>query len=347
MSADLSSHRYQSLALQVRCQAVNQLNVEAARLAIFSSIERIGRQISASKRFLGQDVRLVVLPEYVLTGFPWGEGASEWRAKAALDPTGPEYEALGRLAQDSNVFLAVNAYETDPHFPELYFQGQLVFAPSGDCILRYRRLISMYSPSPYDVWEAYLDAYGSDAIFPVADTEIGRLAPIASEEILYPEIARAFAVRGAEIFVHSSSEVGSPVATPKKVCRMARAIENLAYVVSANTAGIDGTDIPTEAADGWSAIVDYRGLVMAEANQGETTTANAAIDIAALRAYRRRPGMGNMLARQPMQLYADTYASRTIAPAGSLGQGKAPASPLFYRDRQMQVIERLDKAGLI
>src|SRR2546430_2207941 len=77
-------------------------------------------------------------------------------------------------------------------------------------VLRYRRLLSMFAPSPWDVWDAFLDRYGIDAVFPVATTEIGRLAAIASEEILYPEIARAHAVKGAEILLHSTSEAGSP-----------------------------------------------------------------------------------------------------------------------------------------
>ena len=48
------------------------------------------------------------------------------------------------------------------------------------------------------------------------ETEIGRIAAIASEEILYPEIARALALRGAEVFIHSSSEAARPSALPSK-----------------------------------------------------------------------------------------------------------------------------------
>ena len=91
---------------------------------------------------------------------------------------------------------------------------------------------------------------GLDGVFPVAKTEIGNLAAIASEEILYPEIARAHALRGAEIFVHSSSEIGSPMATPKMIAKRARAFENLTYVISANTAGILDTALPEASADG-------------------------------------------------------------------------------------------------
>lgn len=343
---------YMALALQVTCQAVNNCPDKAtARARMLASIARIRTQVIASKRFIGPDVRLVVLPEYFLTGFPMGESPAEWSDKAALDMDGPEYAALGEMAQAADSFIAGNAYERDPHFPGLYFQASFVVAPDGRVVLRYRRLISMFAPSPYDVWDRYINVYGADAVFPVADTEIGRLSAIASEEILYPEIARAHALRGAEIFVHSSSEVASPLPTPKNVAKQARAIENLAYVVSANSAGIADIAIPAASTDAGSKIIDFRGQVLAETGYGESMTANATIDPAALRAWRRRPGMGNMPARLPLPLFAQAYAGAQAqlrnGMLGPDGQVIPPDGPAFYRERQSRVIDALDKAGLI
>jgi predicted amidohydrolase len=222
---------YLALPLQTACHAVNgAADAAEARPMMAASIQRIGAQIQASKRFIGPDLRLVVLPEYVLTGFPMGEAAAVWSAKAALEIDGPEYQALGAIARAADIFLAGNAYEQDPHFPGLYFQTSFVIAPDAKVVLRYRRLISMFSPSPYDVYDRYVGVYGAEALFPVAETEIGRLAAIASEEILYPEIARAHALRGAEVFVHSSSESGASIPTPKGIAKPARAIENLAWM---------------------------------------------------------------------------------------------------------------------
>lgn len=172
----------------------------------------------------------------------------------------------------------------------------------------------MFAPTPHDVWDRYLEIYGLEAVFPVVDTEIGRLACIASEEILYPEIARCLLMRGAEVFLHATSEVGSPQLTPKNVAKLARAIENIAYVVSANSAGIADIDIPFASADGGSKIIHYEGYVLAEAGYGESMVANATIDIAALRAYRARPGMNNYIARQRFELFAESYAKYSIYP---------------------------------
>ena len=337
--------------MQTTCFAVNRLaDTAQARARMMESIARIAGQIAASKRFIGPDVKLVVLPEYFLTGFPMGDAAAAWAEKAAIAPAGPEYAALGQAAKAADVFLSGNAYEADAHFPGLYFQTSFLIAPSGEVALRYRRLVSLFGPSPYDVYDRYVEHYGADSLFPVAETEIGRIAAIASEEILYPEIARALALRGAEVFVHSSSEVGSPLLTPKNIAKQARALENLAYVVSANSAGIEGTPIPAASTDGSSKVVDYKGMVLAEAGYGESMVANAELDLSALRRYRRRPGMGNMLSRQPTALWAEAYGGIEVqARNGMLGPDGQPTAPdaAWYAARQRRVIERLAEKGVI
>ncbi|MGP1275239.1 MAG: nitrilase-related carbon-nitrogen hydrolase [Caulobacterales bacterium] len=345
-----SGPAYIALALQSLCAAVNDCaRPEEARERVMASIARMSREIAGSKAFIGDGVRLVVLPEYALTGFPMGETAAQWRAKAAFDPDGREYAALAELAVKHQVYLGGNAYETDPHFPDLYFQACFVLSPAGDTVLRYRRLISMYAPSPYDVLDAYLDAYGEDALFPVADTEIGRLAAIASEEILYPEIARCHAMKGAEVFIHPTSEAASPLATPKNIAKQARAIENIAYVVSANTGGMTGTPIPQNSADRGSKIVDPRGLVIAEAASGPSMCAYGEVDIALARRLRHRAGMPNLLARTPAALYAREYARAQLHPANSLladGEVSVPGRE-FYKARQQRVIDTLAERGII
>ncbi|MEV0378910.1 nitrilase-related carbon-nitrogen hydrolase [Nonomuraea sp. NPDC050643] len=328
---------FTALALQMETRAVN--GAADPRAEIRAAIGRIGEQVRGSKAWLGPGLRLVVLPEYVLTGFPLGESLAEWRDKAALDPGGPEYAELAEIASRHEVFLCVNAYERDEHFPELYFQATVILAPDGAAVLRYRRLHSMFSPSPYDVWERYLDVYGIDGVLPVARTELGNLAAIASEEILMPELARALALRGAEIFCHPTSEASSPMLTPKAVARRARAAENLAYVVSANSGGLSGIAIPGDSTNGGSELVDPQGRVLAQAGAGESLVAAAELDLAALRRLRLRPGMGNLLSRVKTGLWAEEYARHDVERPGGLSGGARDRS--WFRTRQAEAIERL------
>ncbi|MEL7188639.1 MAG: nitrilase-related carbon-nitrogen hydrolase [Pseudomonadota bacterium] len=346
---------YSALAIQLTARSLERFpDTQAARASMLEHISEIKGQIRASTIFVeqysGKPVKLVVLPEYLFTSYPARISIPDFASRVGWEKDGPEYEKLGAIAERLGVYLAGNAYETDEAFPEFYFQTCFIVSPSGEVVLRYRRLISMFAPSPHDIWEAYLDKYGLDAVFPVARTAIGNIAAIASEEILYPEIARALALRGAEIFCHSSSEVGSPTPTNKDVAKQARAFENLAYVVSANTAGISGTAMPQASADGNSQIIDWKGKVIAQSGSGETFSAFSTIDLAALRDARRTPAMTNYLARQRPALIAQAYA----AAAGNFEQedmtvdGRPAVKERdYFRRRQADLIERLTKAGII
>ncbi|MFC4014961.1 nitrilase-related carbon-nitrogen hydrolase [Nonomuraea purpurea] len=328
---------FTALALQVETRAVNAAADPRAEMR--AAIARIGAQVGGSKAWLGRDLRLVVLPEYALTGFPMRENFAEWREKAALDMDGPEYRALAEIAAAQEVFLCVNAYERDEHFPELYFQASVIFSPGGEAVLRYRRLHSMFTPSPYDVWERYLEIYGIDGVLPVARTEIGNLAVLASEEILMPELARALALRGAEILCHPTSEASSPMLTPKAIARRARAVENLAYVVSANTGGLTGIAIPGDSTNGGSELIDFQGRVLAQAGAGESLVAGAELDVAALRRRRSRPGMANLLSRVKTRLWAEEYGRHDGERPDGLSGGARDRA--WFAARQMEAIERL------
>ena len=77
-AGEAKSMRYTALALQTVCEAVNpDKTPEASHARMNAAIARVTGQIMASKNFLkgfnGYDLKLVVLPEYWMTGFPMGE----------------------------------------------------------------------------------------------------------------------------------------------------------------------------------------------------------------------------------------------------------------------------------
>jgi predicted amidohydrolase len=353
-SADAQSAgpaRYTAVALQLRCDAVNQdATKEAARARMAAATTRMGAMVAGvagfQRGFNGYDVKLVVLPEYWLTSFPFGETREQWQDKAVIDVDGPESDAIAAIAQRHRIYLCSNHYENDPKFPDLYFQANVVYGPNGDVVLRYRRMISLFTPSPYDVWDRYLEAYGREAIFPVADTEIGVLGTIASEEILYPEIARMHVFKGAEVLLHPTSEVGAPMLTPKHISKMARAVENIAYVVSANSAGIFGVNFPPNGTDGMSIVLDWYGRILAEAGTGETSNANAVLDVAALRETRRKIGMTNVLSRLPLDAFERAYRDTALAPPNKTPDGRMIERPAVNA-KQREVIDRLVRDGVL
>ena len=346
---------YSALALQMDCSAINALpDRGSVDDAISKTLDHVDKSIAGSKAFIGtfsgDTLKLVVLPEYFLTSFPMGESIAEWRTKACIEMDGAEYQRMGEIAKTRGVYLSGNAYELDPHFPDLYFQTSFIINDMGEVILRYRRLISMFAPTPHDVLSQYIEVYGADAIFPVVETPLGRLACVASEEILYPEVTRALATRGAEVILHSSSEVGSPRPTPKNIAKCARAYENMCYVISSNTSAIHHSPVPQNSTQGHSQVVDFKGQVVAEAYTGESMVAHAMVDIARLREARSKPAMTNLLARQRLSLFQSTYEQDDFYPEDNLisetGDIVTPERSHFM-SQQTAVIERLKKRGVI
>jgi deaminated glutathione amidase len=335
---------YKALALQTHCAAINHIEPASCRAHRLDAIGKLCQQIDAGKKFIGSDLKLVVLPEYFITGYPAGESMEEWQQKACVAMDGEEYAMLQAHAKKMGVYISGNWYELDKNFPSLYFQTSFIIDDAGKLILRYRRLNSMYAPTPHDVLDKYIEVYGKNSLFPVAKTPLGNLACIASEEILYPEVARCLAMNGAEIFLHASSEIASPMPTQKNIAKLARAIENMAYVISANSAGISGNSFPGNSTDGHSQIINYEGLKLCEAANGESMVANAMIHLDALRHHRSRPGMNNFLSRQRFELFAETY-QLVLYPANNLANKNTDRS--HFVNQQKEVIEQMQQKGII
>lgn len=331
---------YTALAMQLKCQPVNHLTEKDDVLDhMRRQIDQLNLQIFASKKFIGKHLKLIVAPEYFLTGFPMRESIPEWRDKVCISKDDPIFTKIGEICKVHEIYFSGNYYEFDPNFPNIFFQASFIINDAGKMILNYRRLNSMYSPTPHDVYDRYISLYGYESLFPVVETPLGKLACIASEEILYPEVARCLMMRGAEVFLHSSSEIGSPHLTRKSVCKRARAIENMAYVVSANSGGMAGIPTLESSTDGSSQIVHYEGHVIVEASPGESIVAHTTIDIKALRYWRKTVSMKNYIARQRFELYADSYAQHAHYPVNSFDQ-EQPDKKKFI-EAQEAVIKRL------
>ncbi len=119
----------------------------------------------------------------------------------------------------------------------------------------------------------------------------------------------------------------------------------MAYVVSANTAGIENIPIPLASADGGSKIIDDRGKVPAQTTTGERMAAFAEIDLAALRRDRRRPELNKLPSRQRFELYSESYVHSHFYPANTMLKGEVDRKHLI--ETQPKIIARLAELGII
>ena len=63
--------RYAALALQIDCDGVHpDTTREQSAARMQRSIARIDQAVAGARRWIGPDLKLVVLPEYILSGPP-------------------------------------------------------------------------------------------------------------------------------------------------------------------------------------------------------------------------------------------------------------------------------------
>src|SRR5262249_53226974 len=191
-----------------------------------------------------------------------------------------------------------------------------LITPSAASILCSLRVNPPAFPSPHDFMDAYLARYSIAEIFPVADTELGRLALIPCGEINVPEGARVLMMQGAEVILHSTK---SPRRPAQEAAKIARAAKKMDYIDSGNVAGGIRFSWDGSVSGGRSHIIDYLGRTLAyEDGAEETISVSAVINIEALREARKQDtGTANPLLRARWEMYRPFFAAASFYPPNS------------------------------
>ncbi len=325
-------------------RAANRREAEAV---VNRSLDRWEELISAAVRLGDTDRHLLLFPEFSLTGFPLTETAEQWIEKACTEIPGPFTQRLQSRARQHGIYIGANAYERDPEWPGRYFNCSFLIDPQGDVILKYRRINTVHTGSPHDFLDQYLDKYGLAGTFPVADTELGKIAMMPCGEIMYPEAARMFMFRGAEVLLHPTSDYGADDKFGWESAKVARASENMMFLVSSNTTGAKNAPIPENANMGHSKIYDYDGRLLASVKgPGESTGASAIIDVEAQRRARVNPGSLNRLLRQRVEIYRPLYNAASMYPANQFADA-AMDSKARIMEIQQAAVASLVERGVI
>jgi predicted amidohydrolase len=287
--------------------------------------------------------RLVVLPEFAMQGPPHGNTIDQWIEKACAPIPGPITHRLQEVARRQAIFVAGNQFESDAKWPGRFFNTCFLIDPNGEVILRFRRINTALWPSPHDFMDAYIAEVGFEGAFPVVETELGRLAMIACGEIAVPEVARVFMMRGAEVILHPTNEEKSAA---QEAAKVARAAENMVYVVSANVANGIGFSRDGSIPGGRSHIVDYRGRTLSfEEGAEETLAVSAEIDLKGLREARNDAGIANHLARARWDMYRPFYATAVGYPPNQFLK-----TPMTNADATVPIVREsinaLSRAGI-
>jgi predicted amidohydrolase len=286
------------------------------------------------------DVRLLAFPEFA-HAVPAYPTAAELHAKLALPVPNEHTDRYERLCRRYGCYLQTGSFlERDDAYPGCVFNTTVLVGPGG-ILSKYRKL------NPWIPWEVHtsphdLADYSPDP-FPVAETELGRIAVATCYDWLFPETIREFAFRGAEVMVRISAYMDPwGTAAPMDwwtLVNRTRALENTVYVVAANQ-GAAMANYPPFSWPGGSMVVDYDGRILAQADPGPgEKVVVAPVDVGRLRAERARRRGHDMRAHLRAELY--TYLDRTRLEAG----GAEPPTLASLDARIASAKDRLDHDG--
>ena len=274
-------------------------------------------------------VKLVVCPENILRHeFNEKEAPQAERVISAVEIPGPETDRIAEMAKKYNTSISMSIHEKDPKYPGYFLNTAFIMNPKGRIILKYRKINPWVplevSTSPHDLLDIY-----DDPLFPVVETELGNLACMVCYDQFFPEVARQLTFNGAEVLIKPTIFPPYPQHMNYEpydwytIVNKMRSIENMVYGINCNSAKY-----------GNSMIVDYLGRTLAKGAKGTPMTIGATIDIDAMREYRNKTQLHNMVQQLRTECY--TYLNTPMWPVNKpLLKGKdypkwAP-KPKFYK----------------
>lgn len=230
---------------------------------------------------------VVIFPEYYLALATPKSGVLPAEVAEPLD--GPFASALREAARENEIYVVCGMYESNPDDPKRAYNTTIFIDRFGKLIHSYRKT-HLYDAFNYK--ESHTIIPGNNP-YEVVETEFGKIGLMVCYELRFPEIARQFALKEADILFVPSAWVAGPMKEDHwQTLIRARAIENTMFVVGANLVG----DIFT----GRSIAVDPMGVIIASGGEEETLIL---ADIDADRIRRVREKLPSVRYRRP-EFYA-------------------------------------------
>ena len=282
-------------------------------------LEIIDQTVAGYEPFF--DVRLVVFPEFAHAA-PIYPTVDELLNTLAVPIPNEHTQRYQDKAKQLGIYIQTGTFlEEDSRWPGHVFNTTCLIGPNG-IVSKYRKV---HTWTPWEVHTSPHDLAGYDEpMFPVADTEIGKIGTAICYDWLFPEAIRQLSLAGAELLIRVSAYM-DPWGTTQpldwwSIINRVRALENMAYVVAANQAA-SLQNYPPFSWPGGSMIVDYDGRVLAQAEPGTgEKIVVGPVDLAALRAERQRRRGHHMLAHLRTEAYPKY--GQPIYPAGRGSDGK-------------------------
>ncbi|MEV4838764.1 nitrilase-related carbon-nitrogen hydrolase [Nonomuraea sp. NPDC049486] len=257
---------------------------------------------------------LLFFHEFPISGWDnWTKAEAERRC---IELPGPESEAISAKARQHNCYIAFGAYVRDPDWPGHVLSITTLIGPDGEIVAKHWKArnvkgvfggVELFTTTVYDVLDEYIEKYGIDEVVPVARTPLGNISMSSTQ--LEPELFRAAAVKGAEVFLRTAS------GSFNEIDVRASALHNRVYTAIVNNSLLP-RDTPyfEDTGAGGSAVYGPDGNVIAAADSKFEKLVVAQIPIAAHRARHRQPDIHWDMYKHIFDAYRSRFAPNLFTP---------------------------------
>ena len=203
---------------------------------------------------------LVIFPELCVTGYECGVRFTE----LAETVPGHVTNVIGKKAQEFGLHVVLGMVERKRAESTIY-DCAVVIGPDGEVVEKYHKV---------HLWGEEKLAFRPGYRFPVVETTLGRLGLVIGWDLAFPEVARSYALKGAEVLCvlanwekNKAAEWGTYLAS--------RAYENALFVAAAGRVGREYTYTFA----GESAVIGPRGEVLAQVAAEDEAFCVARLDL--------------------------------------------------------------------
>ena len=222
--------------------------------------DNLARCAQLIKQAAAQQAKLIVLPE---TFAFMGKSLKEQIAIAETLGRGPIQDFLAQQAHQHQVWLVGGTVPIKNQRAQQVYATCLLLNARGERVAAYNK-IHLFDVDLPDQNESYRESNvfqsGHDVV--CADTPLGCIGLSVCYDLRFPELFRMLIAKNAEIIVLPSAFTKHTGEAHWRLLLRARAVENQAWVIGANQAGVHANGRSTY---GHSAIVEPWGKVVAEA----------------------------------------------------------------------------------
>lgn len=211
---------------------------------------------------------LIIFPELFLTGYECGNFS-----KLAEPLNGSAVTRIAKIARNKNCYVIFGMPE---QAGKSNYNSCVLVAPNGK-VKSYRKI---HLPH---FWKFREKSYFSEGKKPViVNTKFGKIALMICYDLFFPELAKFYALKGANILICISA---APIESKRyfQILTQARALENTSFLVYANLVGKE------KEFNFWggSRIINPFGKIIAQAKSANPCVIEYTIDFAELEEARK------------------------------------------------------------